>query len=480
MAQTRGFVKGLSLRRITGFACNQGFVFFLFYMGLNREARYGVFSFERIDLIGALFFMLLAFLVLRAAPSRMRTALLARPFILLCALMLAMGSLIPYFFEQVPGAWLLVESVLTGLPCACLLAAWGRAFDEASTTQAVPEVFFASFLGALFGLLVFFIPISKADLAFRVLPFVSAIALMGAVKPSEAMASTHLPGTSALLDRDDSRETALLSVKILVGTLLFGMAAGFMETFNTDPGMAAMPNYAIALLLFAAFAAGTLSLLFVDGLKKGVALNRAYRVAVFVMLMGFLTVPAPFFVGSLVSGEAVVLAGYLGLSAVLISLFLVLAALTRTSVLASFSRGFAALFGGELVGVVLANACNTAQPGMVTPYFVVVFAGLLVLFSYVFLFTERDFDSLSKLVTHTDDFELRCQAIIGGFGLSGREAEVLPFILKGRTSERIAQELYITKSTVDTHLRRIYAKAGVHSRQDLIDLSEQLGNLHEG
>lgn len=250
------------------------------------------------------------------------------------------------------------------------------------------------------------------------------------------------------------------------------MAAGFMETFNTDPGNAAMASYPVSLLLFGAFALGTLSLLRSDGFGRGAALNKAYRLALFIMMTGYLLIPVPQFADSLVPGEAVVLAGYLGLSAVLISLFLVLAKLTATDAAMSFSRGFVALFGGELVGVAIANAFDYAQPGYVTPYSVVVFAGILVLFSYVFLFTERDFGNLSEIVTSTDSLEDACSAIAKEYGLSDREGEILPFALRGRTSERISQELHISKSTVDTHLRRIYAKAGVHSRQELIDLSE--------
>ena len=45
--------------------------------------------------------------------------------------------------------------------------------------------------------------------------------------------------------------------------------------------------------------------------------------------------------------------------------------------------------------------------------------------------------------------------------------------LKGRTGERIAAEFFISKSTVDTHLRRIYVKTGTHGRQELIDLGER-------
>lgn len=65
------------------------------------------------------------------------------------------------------------------------------------------------------------------------------------------------------------------------------------------------------------------------------------------------------------------------------------------------------------------------------------------------------------------------KAIAQAAALSARETEVLSLALRGRTNERIAQELFIAKSTADTHLRRIYSKCGVHSRQELLDLAEK-------
>lgn len=462
-AQTAG---NLSLRRILGFACNQGFVFYLFYMGSNRAYTIGSYNFERAELFGTLLFMVVGFIVLRFVSPKARSMLFSKPMFLVYAFMGVLGSFIPLFLGSPSAYWIPIEGALIGLPCALLLAAWGRAFGETSTKISAPEVFVGSAVGALVGLIVSLIPFDGSTLVLHLLPFGSAAALM-TVRAAAPASVAIAPAPDAMGD------TAMLSLKIMAGTALFGMAAGFMETFNTDPGSAAMASYPVSLLLFGAFALGTLSLLRSDGFGRGAALNKAYRLALFIMMTGYLLIPVPQFSESLMPGEAVVLAGYLGLSAVLISLFLVLAKLTGTDAALSFSRGFAALFGGELVGVAVANVFDYAQPGYVTPYSVVVFAGILVLFSYVFLFTERDFGNLSEIVTSTDSLEDSCTAIAKEYGLSEREGEILPFALKGRTSERISQELHISKSTVDTHLRRIYAKAGVHSRQELIDLSEE-------
>lgn len=139
----------------------------------------------------------------------------------------------------------------------------------------------------------------------------------------------------------------------------------------------------------------------------------------------------------------------------------------------AFARGFAALFAGEMAGIALGNAIDAVGTRGETPYAVVACAGLAALFAYLFLFTERDFRSLSVAVRNTDLFEEACRHLAEDAGLSNREAEILPLALKGRTGERIAAEFYISKSTVDTHLRRIYQKCGVHSRQELIDLGER-------
>jgi ATP/maltotriose-dependent transcriptional regulator MalT len=59
------------------------------------------------------------------------------------------------------------------------------------------------------------------------------------------------------------------------------------------------------------------------------------------------------------------------------------------------------------------------------------------------------------------------------FGLSDRELDVLTLLASGLSMKQIAQELFITASTVSFHLGRIYAKTGVHSRHQLTEIIRQ-------
>lgn len=472
-----------ALREILGFACNQGFVFSLFYLGWNRAIGEGSFAFERADLFGALVCMVFAFALLSAASPRARDALLARPLLWCYAGLLVVGSLMPALVGSGFGG-IMVESLLVGVPGGFMLAAWGRAFGRRPVERAVPEVLVAFGLAAIACLMVSAAPLPEAALVLKLLPLGSAFALQGLagdVRADAREGRAEGAGTFTFGDlvatKEQRAETARLSKKIIAGTALFGLAAGFMETFGSDPGMASTPAFAATLLLLVLFCIAALQLLAGGGLGAGASedaegpLDAVYRLAVLVMMAGFLFVPVLGAFG--VPGEAIVLAGYLGLTCVLVALFLVMAKITGQDAALSFARGFAALYAGEMAGVVLGNGIEFLEPAGEVPFAIAAFAGLAALFAYLFLFTDRDFRALSVIVRDADRFEDACAAIAEKFGLSKREAEVLPLALKGRTGERIAAELFISKSTVETHLRRIYAKTGTHGRQQLIDLGER-------
>lgn len=54
------------------------------------------------------------------------------------------------------------------------------------------------------------------------------------------------------------------------------------------------------------------------------------------------------------------------------------------------------------------------------------------------------------------------------FGLSAREKEVAALLLSGRNVPAVAEMLCISQSTVQTHVKHIYEKVGVRTRQELI------------
>lgn len=96
-----------------------------------------------------------------------------------------------------------------------------------------------------------------------------------------------------------------------------------------------------------------------------------------------------------------------------------------------------------------------------------------------FTATLRGITPVSPLVTvqGTDgsalSLEERCRDMSEACGLTAREAEVFGYLARGRNVRFIEEELVVSYNTVKTHVSHIYAKLGVHSHQELIDLVEQ-------
>jgi DNA-binding CsgD family transcriptional regulator len=58
-------------------------------------------------------------------------------------------------------------------------------------------------------------------------------------------------------------------------------------------------------------------------------------------------------------------------------------------------------------------------------------------------------------------------------GLTPRESQVCALLVRGRSAKFAAQELGITENTAWTHIKNLYAKCGVGTKQDLMDLFEK-------
>lgn len=72
-----------------------------------------------------------------------------------------------------------------------------------------------------------------------------------------------------------------------------------------------------------------------------------------------------------------------------------------------------------------------------------------------------------------DPIERRCLAVARAYGLSPRETDVLVAYAHGRNVAYLAEHLVLSSNTIRSHSKTLYAKLGVHSKQELIDLVER-------
>lgn len=102
----------------------------------------------------------------------------------------------------------------------------------------------------------------------------------------------------------------------------------------------------------------------------------------------------------------------------------------------------------------------------------------VVLLSFFLLFSERELSSrwgmgilleteLSAGGSPDDLLAHRCHEAAEVYGLTEREERVLETLVGAQTSHAIADELGITPGTLKTHVRHIYEKTGVHTREEL-------------
>ena len=69
-----------------------------------------------------------------------------------------------------------------------------------------------------------------------------------------------------------------------------------------------------------------------------------------------------------------------------------------------------------------------------------------------------------------EDLESRCDTVATAGALSKRESEIMLFMGRGYSPAYIAKKLFLSDSTVRTHIKSIYRKLGIHSREDLLQL----------
>lgn len=146
-----------------------------------------------------------------------------------------------------------------------------------------------------------------------------------------------------------------------------------------------------------------------------------------------------------------------------------------------FGIGRFFLEGGLLIGCLVAYPLFSyiAQDGVSLAVVLMAISALLVTMT---MFSMIDQDTLqnSRLANNAVRESIsslllqQCDRVSERYRLSKREREILVYLARGRSLPYIRNELGIAKSTIDTHVRHIYSKLDIHSKEELISIVENI------
>ncbi len=140
----------------------------------------------------------------------------------------------------------------------------------------------------------------------------------------------------------------------------------------------------------------------------------------------------------------------------------------------TFGIGLGANVAGVLLGKFIGAApifANSARASTLLGMAIVCFAMMLMppLHRQLSLVISKN-SFLVSLSSLPPEQQQQTVARIGGDSqLSERESEIAMLLLKGYPYKLIASKLYISESTVKSHVQNIYGKLGIHSRTELIE-----------
>ena len=231
-----------------------------------------------------------------------------------------------------------------------------------------------------------------------------------------------------------------------------------------------------AALLLATLAFGVLLAFSVRGERESLRSVALFRIVFLASLVGLFCVP--FFEGSFDVAYGIVAVFNTLIRAFVLVIEYRVCVKTKLSPLVVFGIGECVKKVPTLVvrsvALFMPVSDFMAEPMVHIKLFVV--AGVLLAFVYVLVFTEEHMVQLcvTDASAVADNRAERGKAALAAeFSLTERETEVLDHLCDQRTAGWIADKLFISTSTVNVHIKNIYRKCNVHSRQDLLDLLER-------
>jgi DNA-binding CsgD family transcriptional regulator len=270
-----------------------------------------------------------------------------------------------------------------------------------------------------------------------------------------------------------------LFICIFVFRIICGYALSFGEIDGTPRDTFLTPFFVIAL-----------ALVVIVG-KWLIKADTLYQISASLIIAGLLLVPLVALQDALPLVSVIL---SLGVSCFDIFFWYVLiatAARNPHGAISVFAWGNGVSCFGLILGAFLGRLTNTYT--LSDPAMVVLITGALIwaFATYIIITLKRfSFDAtIRNLVPDTAPVSLErdfkylnqsCTCFAERYGLTPRETEVFLLLARGRSGRYIKDALVISFNTVKVHVQHIYAKLGIHTHQELIDLLEaDSGNMKE-
>lgn len=134
------------------------------------------------------------------------------------------------------------------------------------------------------------------------------------------------------------------------------------------------------------------------------------------------------------------------------------------AIISVFCYGYPARMLGTFLATSSPDIFTVEAVGVVT-----VFALVVALIAYVYHTTTASGPAHDGRSSRSEE---QAKLLTERFGLSEREREVCELALEGYAASRISEKLFISENTVRFHLKNIYRKCNVPSKQMLLDLAK--------
>lgn len=356
--------------------------------------------------------------------------------------------------------------VLTGIGSAFAFVMWGELFSTLSQKWV-----------RAFSLMQLIVPIPFLFLVFA--PYAACFAVFVSL-PVLAFATLWAARKSALKDVRGATSAKRANrikpnAQVVAGVAIICAGYGFLQTLLTVNNVRPI---LLAQMVLAAFVLAFLIAYAVFGRTDDPDYRRAMRTVTSILVMGYLLFP-------LVSNDAVrfvgntlIISGFILFEYVIIVALSDAASHAEQSPTAIFAAARAIVTGslvaGMLVSVALWCAVPDFQSSNTARSIIVAVSVMLMSTAGIWLLSEnnlhRFFWGGGSGAGGKEQLGEAVAKIARIHNLTNRERDVLELWIQGRSVPYIQENLVISNNTVSTHVRHIYQKCGVHSRQELLDL----------